>query len=120
MAGEGKPSDVVRFAKHKRKCGTTGILAMPAEQSAIVTGRDSRITISIDGTELPESSACAIELGGAKVLYIAFKAAKFARNMPDGVAFRVKMGGKVVLDMDKSKSHDAFAAYAACSEKFGA
>ena len=102
------------------KSGATGILTMPADQSALVTGHDYKITISIDGTELPESSASAIEFGGAKVLYIAFKAAAFARDMPDGVAFRVKMGGKVVFDMDNSNSHDAFAAYAACSKKFGA
>lgn len=102
------------------KSGATGILAVPADQSALVTGHDYKITISIDGAELPESSASAIEFGGAKVLYIAFKAAAFARDMPDGVAFRVKMGGKVLFDMDKSNSHDAFAAYAACSKKFGA
>jgi len=102
------------------KSGATGILAMPTDQSAFVIGQDYKITISIDGAELPESSASAIEFGGAKVLYIAFKAAAFARDMPDGVAFRVKMGGKVLFDMDKSNSHDAFAAYAACSKKFGA
>lgn len=102
------------------KSGATAMFAMPADQSTLVIGQNYKITMSMDGTELPESSASAMDFAGAKVLFINAKTTAIARGMPDGLAFRIKMGGKVVFDMDKSNSHDAFAAYAACSKKFGA
>lgn len=98
----------------------TGVLAVPADQSTIDIGHDYKVNLTIDGIDLPESSARALEFSGAKVLYMGLKATSLARDMPDGLAFRVKMNSKVVFDMDKSGSHDAFAAFVGCSKKFGA
>ena len=102
------------------KSAATAMFAVPVDQSTLVIGQDYKIIMSMDGTDLPEISASAMDFAGAKVLFINAKTTAIARGMPDGLALRIKMGGKVVFDMDKSNSHDAFAAYAACSEKFGA
>ena len=100
--------------------GANGMMVVPADQSSITVGSEYKIKLSIAGHDLPEKTVNSGLFGGRKVLHIAIKAAKIAADMPDGFSFRVMMNDKVVFDMDNSGSRDAFAAYVACSKKFGA
>lgn len=100
--------------------GANGMMVIPADQNSITVGSEYKIKLSIAGHDLPEKTVNSGLFGGHKVLHIAIKAAKIAADMPDGFPFRVVMNDKVVFDMDGSASHEAFAAYVACSKKFGA
>jgi hypothetical protein len=97
------------------KSGASGIMIVPDVQDEISIGGQYKIVMSINGTDLPERAVEAGEFGGVKVLHIPLKATRLAADMPDGLAFRVKMNGKVIFDMDKSDSRSALEAYVKCS-----
>ena len=101
------------------KSAANELVFAPADQSSITVGKDAKIQVLINDYETPELPVETGNFGGAKVLFIVMKAAKIANGEPDGIIFRIKMKNQIVFEMDKSASHDAFAAYAACSKKFG-
>lgn len=101
------------------KSGASGMMVVPADQNSIDANSQYKIVMAIAGTELPEKSVDSGEFGGAKVLHIPIKAARIANDMPDGLTFGVKMNDKVIFYMDQTESHDAFAAFVACSKSFG-
>jgi hypothetical protein len=102
------------------KSGANGILIKPADQGAIAVGSGYKLQLSFNGSSDREIAASGMKFGGAKVLIIDMPAVKMAAGEADGFALRVKLGGTVLFDKDMHGARDAFAAYVACSKKFGA
>jgi hypothetical protein len=101
------------------KSGANELVFVPADQAGISVEQDYKIKVTLNDYQTPELPVSAGNFGGVKALFIVLKAAKIANGEPDGIVIRISMADKTVFEMDKSQSHDAFAAYVACSKKFG-
>ena len=102
------------------KGGASGILIKPASQDAISLGTSYKLQISFNGEGDHDLTSSAINFGGAKVLILEIPGAKIAAGEADGFSMRVKMNGMVLFEKDMHGARDAFAAFVACSKKFGA
>lgn len=100
--------------------GASGMMIKPFDQSLITTGTDYKLKVSMNGSDDIETTASAGDFGGVKVLHIGVSGVKIATGEPDGFAFRVTLGKTIIFDKDMRGSHDEFAAFVACSKKFGA
>lgn len=116
----GTKQDGAFFILMTTSSGASGLMIKPADQSLITAGTDYKLKININGSADIGTTANAGDFGGVKVLHIELNGAKIAAGEPDGFAFRVRLGDTIVFDKDMHGSHDAFAAFVACSKKFGA
>ena len=102
------------------KSGASGIMIKPADQGALEIGAAYKLQVSLNGSSDHEMTSNATKFGGVKVLILEIPGAKIAAGEADGFAMRVKMKDAVLFDKDMHGAHDAFAAFVACSKKFGA
>lgn len=100
------------------KSGASGMMVIPADQTAIVADHDYPLKISLEGSPDASTTASTGAFGGSKVLYLKINAAGIAADAADGFALRVKLNDAPIFDKNMHGSRDAFAAFIACSKAF--